>query len=108
MEASPIPILVGFAKVKRTDGLNECPYPHLTMPGPGICGTHPPTVHIPARRPRVATNKNKHDGHLEGAVQKRSQFQTPAGNWAKRDAGTGRIIDVKKGGDPFKGVRKEK
>lgn len=56
----------------------------------------------------MATNQNKHDGHREGAVRDRSQFQTPNGDWAKRDANTGRIVDVKKSGDPFKGVRKEK
>ena len=28
-----------------------------------------------------------------GAVKQRSQFQTPAGDWAKRDAKTGRILN---------------
>jgi hypothetical protein len=56
----------------------------------------------------MATNHDKHDGHREGAVRDRSQFQTPSGDWAKRDAKTGRILDVKEDGDPFKGVRKEK
>jgi hypothetical protein len=55
----------------------------------------------------MATNKNKHDGHLEGAVRDRSQFKTPNGNYAKRDADTGRILDVKHDDQPFKGVRKE-
>jgi hypothetical protein len=58
--------------------------------------------------PIVATNKNSHDGHREGAVTNRSQFQTPSGQWAKRDSVTGRIIDVKANDDPFKGVRKER
>ena len=43
-----------------------------------------------------------------GAVRGRSQFQAPNGNWAKRDRATGRIMDQKLGGDPFKGVRREK
>ncbi len=55
----------------------------------------------------MATNKNRHDGHREGAVRERSQFRTPSGDWAKRDAKTGRILDVKSDGDPFKGVRRE-
>ena len=38
----------------------------------------------------------------------RSQTQTPSGNWVKRDATTGRFMDVKSDGTPFKGVRKEK
>ena len=56
----------------------------------------------------MATNKNPHDGHREGAVTDRSQFQTPSGQWAKRDSVTGRIIDVKSDRGPFKGVRKER
>jgi hypothetical protein len=56
----------------------------------------------------MSTNKNKSDGHREGAVRGRSQFKTPSGNSAKRDAKTGRIMDVKSDKKPFKGVRKEK
>lgn len=56
----------------------------------------------------MSTNKNKNDGHREGAVKGRSQFQTPSGNAAKRDTKTGRIIDVKSDKQPFKGVRREK
>lgn len=56
----------------------------------------------------VSTNKNKNDGHREGAVRGRSQFQTPSGNAAKRDTKTGRIMDVKSDKQPFKGVRREK
>ncbi|MBA2719962.1 MAG: hypothetical protein H0U52_12095 [Chloroflexi bacterium] len=56
----------------------------------------------------MATNKNKQDGHLEGAVRERSQFITPSGHPAKRDTTTGRIIDVKSDKQPFKGVRREK
>jgi hypothetical protein len=56
----------------------------------------------------MATNKPYGDNRRQGAVRKRSQFQTPSGLWAKRDANTGRIMDVKSDGEPFKGVRKEK
>jgi len=55
----------------------------------------------------MATNKNKTDGHREGAVKGRSQFTTPSGNPAKRDTKTGRIMDVKSDKQPFKGVRRE-
>ncbi|WP_255451181.1 hypothetical protein [Conexibacter sp. W3-3-2] len=41
-------------------------------------------------------------------MKQRSQFKTPSGNWAKRDTETGRILDQKADGTPFKGVRREK
>ncbi len=56
----------------------------------------------------MATNPPPKDGHRIGAVRGRSQFQTPSGDWAKRNTATGRIMDVKQGGTPFKGVRREK
>jgi hypothetical protein len=56
----------------------------------------------------MATNRNKNDGHLEGAVRNRSQFKTPSGHPAKRDTTTGRIVNVKSDKTPFKGVRREK
>ena len=38
----------------------------------------------------------------------RTQIQNPrTGNWTKRDTNSGKFIDVKKGGEPFKGVAKE-
>jgi hypothetical protein len=44
-----------------------------------------------------------------GAVTGRTQFQRPDGLWAKRDADTGRFMDVKTSSPtPFKGVRREK
>ncbi len=55
----------------------------------------------------IATNPPKGPGRI-GAVRDRSQFLAPNGNWAKRDANTGLIMDQKLGGEPFKGVRKEK
>lgn len=59
--------------------------------------------------PTMATNPPKGDGHRNGAVRDRSQtFNPVTEQWVKRDAETGRFMDVKKDGDPFKGVRKEK
>ncbi|MCF2828768.1 hypothetical protein L1286_13410 [Pseudoalteromonas sp. SMS1] len=56
----------------------------------------------------MAKNAPYGDGKRIGAVKERSQFQTPSGLWAKRDTNTGRIMDVKMDGEPFKGVRREK
>lgn len=57
----------------------------------------------------MATNPPKGDGHRNGAVRDRSQVQNPQNrNWTKRDANTGRFIDQKQDGKPFKGVRREK
>jgi len=57
----------------------------------------------------MATNPPKGDGHRNGAVKGRSQVQNPKNeNWVKRDTDTGRFMDQKSNGTPFKGVRKEK
>lgn len=56
----------------------------------------------------MATNPPVGDNQRRGAVRQRSQTQNPNGYWIKRDATTGRFIDVKSDGTPFKGVRKEK
>ena len=56
----------------------------------------------------MAKNPPKGDGHRIGAVRGRSQTQTPNGDWVKRDTATGRFMDVKSDGKPFKGVRREK
>lgn len=57
----------------------------------------------------MATNPPSGDGHRNGAVKDRSQtFNPVAKQWVKRDSDTGRFMDVKKDGTPFKGVRKEK
>ncbi len=57
----------------------------------------------------MATNPPKGDGHRNGAVRDRTQVKNPVTDlWSKRDANTGRFIDVKKDGDRFKGVRREK
>lgn len=53
--------------------------------------------------------KNTNDDYRKGAVKERSQVQNPkTGLFVKRDAKTGKFMDVKKDGEPFKGVRKEK
>ena len=52
--------------------------------------------------------KNTDDGYRIGSVKGRTQFQAPNGNFVKRDAGTGRFMDQKSGGQPFKGVAHEK
>lgn len=52
--------------------------------------------------------KNTGRGHRVGAVKNRTQFKSPAGHPIKRDAKTGRILDVKSSKTPFKGIRKEK
>ncbi len=54
----------------------------------------------------MATNTGK--GHRQGEVRDRSQVENPDGNWTKRDDETGRFMDQKQDGKPFKGVRKEK
>lgn len=57
----------------------------------------------------MATNPPTGDGHRNGAVRDRSQVFNPVTEqWVKRDAETGRFMDVKKDGEPFKGIRKEK
>lgn len=45
----------------------------------------------------------------EGSIDSRSQTHNPNNNlWIKRNTGTGRFMDTKTTGGPFKGVRKEK
>lgn len=57
----------------------------------------------------MATNPPSGDGHRNGAVRSCSQTKTPSGHYVKRDANTGRFMDVKTSDkNPFKGVRKEK
>jgi hypothetical protein len=50
--------------------------------------------------------KNTGKGYRKGEVKDRSQVETPVG-WVKRDTNTGRFLDVKSDGEPFKGVRRE-
>jgi len=57
----------------------------------------------------MATNKPYGDNARKGAVRGRSQTQNSKTNqWVKRDTSTGKFMDVKQDGKPFKGVRKEK
>jgi hypothetical protein len=56
----------------------------------------------------MARNGKTGDGHRNGAVKNRSQFELPNGHWAKRDRDTGKIVNIKSDGEPFKGVTKEK
>ena len=57
----------------------------------------------------MAKNGKVGDGHRDGQVTKRSQaFNPQTEQWVKRDADTGKFMDVKQDGTPFKGVRKEK
>lgn len=57
----------------------------------------------------MAVNKPYGDNSRIGAVKDRSQVANPqTGLYTKRDANTGRFMDVKTTGGPFKGVRKEK
>lgn len=52
--------------------------------------------------------KNTGDGSRKGTVKDRTQFETPQGNYAKRDTETGQITDVKTSDEePFKGVAEE-
>lgn len=55
-----------------------------------------------AKNPPVGDNARK------GAVKDRSQVFNPQNEtWVKRDTGTGRFMDQKQDGKPFKGVRRE-
>ncbi len=57
----------------------------------------------------MATNKPYGDNSRRGAVRDRSQIFNPkTEQWVKRDTTTGKFMDVKQDGTPFKGVTKEK
>lgn len=57
----------------------------------------------------MAINLPYGDNHRIGAVRSRSQtFNPRTQQFVKRNAETGRFMDVKQNGMPFKGVRKEK
>ena len=52
--------------------------------------------------------KNTGDGYRRGSVSDRTQVQNPLnGNWTKRNTETGRFMDQKTDGAPFKGVARE-
>lgn len=57
----------------------------------------------------MAKNKPYGDNKRIGAVKDRTQTYNPkTEQWIKRDSDTGRFMDAKKDGKPFKGVTKEK
>jgi hypothetical protein len=57
----------------------------------------------------MAKNAPTGDNARKGAVKGRSQVLNPKTNlYVKRDAETGKFMDVKTTGGKFKGVRKEK
>ena len=57
----------------------------------------------------MATNGKSGDNRRHGAVRSRKQTYNPkTETWVKRDSDTGRFMDVKSDGKPFKGVTKEK
>jgi hypothetical protein len=57
----------------------------------------------------MAKNKEAGDNQRKGAVKSRSQTKnTLTGTWTKRDAKSGKFMDVKADPKPFKGVRRER
>ena len=57
----------------------------------------------------MATNGKSGDNRRHGAVRRRTQIKHSNGKlYVKRDADTGKFMDVKTSGGKFKGVRKEK
>ncbi len=57
----------------------------------------------------MARNGKVGDGHRNGAVRSRTQTYNPkTETWVKRDSDTGRFMDGKSDGKPFKGVTKER
>lgn len=56
----------------------------------------------------MAKNGKVGDGHRNGAVTGRVQYYNPQNSkWVKVDTNTGKFIDVKSSGTPFKGVTKK-
>jgi hypothetical protein len=54
----------------------------------------------------MATNTGK--GWRQGPVKERVQVQNPVTKqWIKIDTKSGRIVDVKKGAEPYKGIPKK-
>ena len=57
----------------------------------------------------MAKNAPYGDNARKGAVKDRTQTYNPkTEQWVKRDSDSGRFMDVKQDGKPFKGVTKEK
>ncbi len=56
----------------------------------------------------MVKNGKSGEGHRNGAVKEHSQTYNPkTESWVKRDTNTGKFMDQKSDGKPFKGVRKE-
>lgn len=51
--------------------------------------------------------RNTGKGFRIGSVRGRTQTRGSNGKWVKRDAATGRFMDQKSDGTPFKGVAQE-
>lgn len=51
--------------------------------------------------------KNTGEGSRRGSVDNRTQTKAPNGNHVKRDTDSGKFMDQKQDGKPFKGVAKE-
>lgn len=68
-------------------------------------------IHVPLFQQNMrymAKNGKVGDGHRNGAVKERSQtLNTKTEIWTKRDTNTGKFMDGKADGKPFKGVTKE-
>lgn len=55
------------------------------------------------------TAKNTGNNYRQGAVKDRTQTYNPKNDtYVKRDSDSGKFMDVKSDGTPFKGVTKEK
>jgi hypothetical protein len=67
----------------------------------------PPGVIFSRDRKEVNMAKNTGHGYRRGSVTGRTQVKTASG-YVKRDSTSGRFMDVKSDGKPFKGVTTEK
>lgn len=64
---------------------------------------------VPGKNEETAVAKNTGENHRRGSVKDRTQIQNPkTEQFVKRDTGTGRFMDVKVDGKPFKGIAREK
>ena len=52
--------------------------------------------------------KNTRKNYRKGSVDNRTQVRNPKNKtWVKRDSATGRFMNVKSDGKPFKGIARE-
>lgn len=66
-----------------------------------------PAVIVSPDRKEVKMAKNTGHGYRRGSVNGRTQVKTASG-YVKRNSASGRFMDVKSDGKPFKGVTTEK